>query len=135
VLEVQTPVLVPQPLTHPRTLARAWWQKRPKGTYYGVPIAVGDTFVGVLDYVLPDGLPDAEEQEALRLLAAQAGIALRNATLYQSERGQAERIRALAAVHQRPSSALGLGGLLRRICATAAAPLRGRFLAVSAGRR
>jgi len=36
--------------------------------------------------VLPEGLPDAEEQEALRLLAAQAGIALRNAALYQTER-------------------------------------------------
>ena len=129
VFEAQTPVLVPQPLTHPRTLVRAWWQKRPKGTYFGVPIAVGDTFVGVLDYVLPDGLPDAEEQEALRLLAAQAGIALRNATLYQTERVQAERIRALAAVNQRLSSALDLDELLRGICESAAALIGVRFVA------
>jgi GAF domain-containing protein len=129
VFEAQTPVLVPQPLTHPRTLARDWWQKRPKGTYYGVPIAVGDTFVGVLDYVLPDGLPDAEEQEALRLLAAQAGIALRNAALYQTERVQAERIRALAAVNQRLSSALDLDELLRSICESAATLIGVRFVA------
>src|SRR5439155_1479062 len=120
VFEAQTPVLVPQPITHPRTLAPAWWQKRPKGTYYGVPIAVGDTFVGVLDYVLPEGLPDAEEQEALRLLAAQTGIALRNASLYQTERVQAERIRALATVNQRLSSALELDELLRTISESAA---------------
>jgi PAS domain S-box-containing protein len=129
VFEAQTPVLVPQPATHPGTLARAWWQKRPKGTYYGVPIAVGDTFVGVLDYVLPDGLPDAEEQEALRLLAAQAGIALRNAGLYQTERVQAERIRALAAVNQRLSSALDLDELLRTICESAASLIGVRFVA------
>src|SRR6266850_1109047 len=129
VFEAQTPVLVPQPLTHPRTLAPAWWQKRPKGTYYGVPIAVGDTFVGVLDYVLPEGLPDAEEQEALRLLAAQAGIALRNAALYQTERVQAERIRALAAVNQRLSSALDLDELLRAISESAASLVGVRFVA------
>jgi PAS domain S-box-containing protein len=129
VFEAQTPVLVPQPMTHPRTLAPEWWQKRPKGTYYGVPIAVGDTFVGVLDYVLPEGLPDAEEQEALRLLAAQAGIALRNATLYQTERVQAERIRALAAVNQRLSSALDLDELLRAISESAASLVGVRFVA------
>src|SRR5439155_1680398 len=104
-------------------------QKRPKGTYYGVPIAVGDTFVGVLDYVLPEGLPDAEEQEALRLLAAQAGIALRNASLYQTERVQAERIRALATVNQRLSSALELDELLRTISESAASLVGVRFVA------
>src|SRR5205814_1820620 len=129
VFEAQTPVLVPQPLTHPRSIARDWWQKRPKGTYYGVPIAVGETFVGVLDYILPDGLPDAEEQEALRLLAAQAGIALRNAGLYQTERVQAERIRALAAVNQQMSSTLDLDELLRTICESAAALIGVRFVA------
>ncbi|PYO46010.1 MAG: hypothetical protein DMD84_27330, partial [Candidatus Rokuibacteriota bacterium] len=129
VFEAQTPVLVPQPMIHPRTLAPEWWQKRPKGTYYGVPIAVGDTFVGVLDYVLPEGLPDAEEQEALRLLAAQAGIALRNAALYQTERVQAERIRALAAVNQRLSSALDLDELLRAISESAASLVGVRFVA------
>src|SRR6185503_6223327 len=92
------------PLQHPRTMTPAWWSRRPRATYYGVPIDVGDTFVGVLDYVLPEGLPDAEEQEALRLLSAQAGVAIRNARLYQAERVQAERVRALATVNQRISS-------------------------------
>jgi signal transduction histidine kinase len=129
VFEAQTPVLVPQPQTHPRTLAPEWWKKRPRGTYYGVPINVGDTLMGVLDYVLPEGLPDAEEQEALRLLAAQAGIALRNAALYQTARVQAERIRALAAVNQRLSSALDLDELLRTISESAASLLGVRFVA------
>ncbi len=98
VFEAQTPVLVPQPQTHPRTLVPAWWKKRPRGTYYGVPINVGETFMGVLDYVLAEGLPDAEEQEALRLLAAQAGIALRNAQLYREAQRRRDVAETLARV-------------------------------------
>ncbi|HTO13287.1 MAG TPA: GAF domain-containing protein [Candidatus Binatia bacterium] len=120
VVEQHQPVLVPQPITHPRTIARAWWERRPRAAYYGVPIDVGETFVGVLDYIVPDGLPDREEQEAMRLLAAQAGVALRNAHLYQAERVQAERVRALAAVNQRISSSLELDELLRMISESAA---------------
>jgi len=114
------PVLIPQPALHPKTIARDWWLKRPKSSYYGVPISVGDTFVGVLDYILPDELPDPEEQEALRLLAAQAGVAIRNAGLYQAERGQAERIRLLATINQRLSSDLVIDALLKTITESAA---------------
>ncbi|HEY2996051.1 MAG TPA: GAF domain-containing protein [Methylomirabilota bacterium] len=120
VVEQHEPVLVPQPITHPRTIARGWWERRPRAAYYGVPIDVGETFVGVLDYIVPDGLPDPEEQEAMRLLAAQAGVAIRNAHLYQAERVQAERVRALAAVNQRISSSLELDELLRTISESAA---------------
>ena len=120
VVEARAPVLIPQPRLHPRMVSREWWARRPAATYYGVPINVGDTFVGVLDYILPEGLPDAEEQEALRLLAAQAGIAIRNASLYQAERVQAERIRTLAGVNQRLSGALELDDLLRTISEFAA---------------
>ena len=89
VVEEHQPVLIAQPRLHSRTLVPAWWERRPRATYYGVPIDVGGTFVGVLDYVLPEGQPDAEEQEALRLLAAQAGVALRNANLYRdAQRGR-----------------------------------------------
>ena len=89
VVEQHQPVLIPQPLLHPRTLMPTWWERRPRATYYGVPIDAGETFVGVLDYVLPEGLPDGEEQEALRLLAAQAGVAMRNAHLYRAaQRGR-----------------------------------------------
>jgi PAS domain S-box-containing protein len=128
VVDEHRPVLIPQPLQHPRTLAPAWWERRPRATYYGVPIDVGDTFVGVLDYILPEGLPDAEEQEALRLLAAQAGVAIRNARLYQAERVQAERVRALATVNQRISSALELDVLLRTISESAAQLTGVRFV-------
>ncbi|HEU5320931.1 MAG TPA: GAF domain-containing protein [Methylomirabilota bacterium] len=127
VAERHAPVLIAEPTSHPRTLRPDWWSQRPRATYYGVPIAVGDTFVGVLDYILPEGLPGQEEQEALNLLAAQAGVAIRNAGLYQAERTQAERVRALAAVNQRMSSALDLDPLLQTISASAAQLAHVRF--------
>jgi PAS domain S-box-containing protein len=120
VVEGHQPVLIPQPASHPRTMSRDWWLQRPKSTYYGVPIDVGDSFVGVLDYILPEGLPDPEEQDALRLLAAQAGVAIRNAGLYQAERAQAARIFALATINQRMSGALEIDELLRMISESAA---------------
>jgi len=120
VFELRAPVLVADPQHHPRSLLAAWWRERPSATYYGVPITSGDAFVGVLNYVALDGLPDAEEQEALRLLAAHAGVAIRNAGLFQTERLQAERIRALTTVNRRISSALQLDELLRTICESAA---------------
>ena len=128
VAELRRPVLVTEPEHHPRTLVREWWRSRPGSTYYGLPVAVGDTLVGVLDHVLPEGVPGEEEQEALRLLAAQAGVIIRNARLYQAERGQAARIRALAAINHRISGTLDLDDLLRTISASAAQLLGARFV-------
>ncbi len=120
VAEQRSPVLVAEPAAHPRTLVPAWWRARPGASYYGVPVFAGETLVGVLDYVFPEGTPAEEDQEAVRLLAAHAGIAIRNAMLYQAERMQAERLGALAAINQRISSSLDLDDLLRLIAESAA---------------
>ncbi len=106
VFERRQPVLVENPHSHPRALAPNWWQARPRATYFGAPIMVGEVLLGVLDYVTTEGPPDSEAQEALRLLTAYAGIAIRNASLYQAERSQAARVAALAGINQRISSAL-----------------------------
>ena len=62
VFERRAPVVVEQPLAHPRTCTPEWWRDRPRASYFGVPILVGDSFVGILDYIVPDGIPDPEEQ-------------------------------------------------------------------------
>jgi len=129
VVERRLPVLIAEPLTHPRTLAHDWWRERPSASYCGVPIVVGETFVGVLDYILPTGPPDREEQEVLQLLAGQAGVAIRNAGLYQAQRAQTERTRTLAAINQRISGALDLDELLRMISTSAAQLTGARFVA------
>jgi len=120
VVEERQPVLVEDPASHARALRPEWWRQRPGATYYGVPVATGDVFAGVLGYVSPQGTPTLEVQEVLRLLAAQAAVAIGNASLFQAERMQAARIRALAAVNRRISSALDLDDLLRRISVLAA---------------
>jgi PAS domain S-box-containing protein len=119
VAEQRQPLLVAEPATHPRARAVEWWRQRAGASYYGVPILVGDALVGVLDYIVPDGVPDREEQDALTLLAAHAGVAIRNAALYQAEHVHAARIHALAAVNQRVSSTLDLDELLRVIAENA----------------
>src|SRR5439155_7453751 len=129
VAEERQAVLVPEPLSHPRTLSPHWWRERPRASYYGVPIMVGDSLVGVLDYIVPEGVPDREEQEALNLLAAHAGVAIRNASLYQAEHVQGTRIRSLAAVNQRISSTLDVPALLRTIAESAAQLTGVRFVA------
>src|SRR5207247_2319536 len=83
VVETRRPVLVIDPVSDQRTLAPAWWRRRPNATYYGVPVATGEAFAGVLGYVSPHGPPPLEVQEVLRLLAAQAAVAVSNAALYQ----------------------------------------------------
>ena len=59
------------------------------------------------------------ESRPLNLLAAHAGVAIRNASLYQAEYVQGARIRALAAVNRRISSTLDLDELLRSIAESA----------------
>jgi GAF domain-containing protein/ActR/RegA family two-component response regulator len=122
-------VLVPEPLKDPSTLSPEWWRERPGASYYGVPIMVADTLVGVLDFIVPEGVPDREEQEALNLLAAHAGVALRNAALYQAEHVQSTRIRALAGINRGISSTLDLDELLGKITASAAQLTGVRFAA------
>jgi PAS domain S-box-containing protein len=120
VVERRAPVLVSEPVRHPRVLAPDWWRQRPTASYYGVPILAGDLFLGVLSYIAPAGAPEHEEQEVLGLLAAQAGLAIRNASLYQRERVQSDRIRALAAINQRISRTLELDEPLQTIAEQAA---------------
>ena len=83
----------------------------------------------MLDFIVPEGVPDREEQEALNLLAAHAGVALRNASLYQAEHVQSVRIRALAGINQGISSTLDLDELLGKIAASAAQLTGVRFAA------
>ena len=127
VVETRRPVLVIDPVSDQHTLAPEWWRQRPDATYYGVPVATGEAFAGVLGYVSPHGPPSLEVQEVLRLLAAQAAVAVSNAALYGAERRQAARIRALAAVNRRISSALDLDDLLRQISVLAAELTGTRF--------
>jgi signal transduction histidine kinase/ActR/RegA family two-component response regulator len=108
VVSERRPVLVRDPATHPRTQVPDWWRTRPTAAYSGMPIIAGEDLVGVLSSIFPAGAPDNEQEEALRLLAAQAGIAIRNAALFQGERAQAARVGALARLGRELAASLDL---------------------------
>jgi signal transduction histidine kinase/CheY-like chemotaxis protein len=122
------PVLVASPATHPGALVPDWWRARPAATYYGVPIVATDTVLGVLGCILPSREPSLEEQEMLQLVAAHAGIAMRNAARYDTERQLADRIRGLAAINRRLSGTLELEALLATIAESAARIAGVRFV-------
>ena len=64
----------------------------------------------------------------MNLLSAHAGVAIRNASLYQAEHVQSTRIRALAAVNQGISSTLDLDLVLKTITESAAQLTGVRFV-------
>ena len=85
------------------------------------PLAAGGRILGALVvHYWRERTFGAEEVAALEFLAEQAAIAIRNASRYEAEHGQATRIRALTDVNRRISSALELDGLLRTISESAA---------------
>jgi PAS domain S-box-containing protein len=92
------------------------------------PLAVKDRILGALVvHYWTERTFGNDETAALEFLAKQAGIAIRNASLYEAEHAEATRIRALTSVNRRISSALELDALLRTI-SDAAADLTGAKL-------
>jgi PAS domain S-box-containing protein len=108
VVETRAPVLVSDPAAHPRAMRPDWWRDRPGASYYGVPIFSGDALVGVLSYIALEGAPHDEDQEALRLLAAYAGIAIGNASLYRETERRREVAEGLARVAREVTGSLDL---------------------------
>ncbi|HKQ63670.1 MAG TPA: GAF domain-containing protein [Methylomirabilota bacterium] len=85
------------------------------------PLAVKDRILGALVvHYWTERTFGSDETAALEFLAKQAGIAIRNASLYEAEHAEATRIRALTNVNRRISSALELDALLRTISDSAA---------------
>ena len=85
------------------------------------PLTVKDRILGALVvHYWTERTFGSDETAALEFLAKQAGIAIRNASLYEAEHAEATRIRALTNVNRRISSALELDALLRTISDSAA---------------
>jgi GAF domain-containing protein/CheY-like chemotaxis protein len=85
------PLEIPDVLDDPRVLGRAWWRAHGLRSFFGMPIFQRDAVRGVL--VLAGPQPFRFGPDDLTLLesfAGQAGVAMRNAELYQ-EREQAYR--------------------------------------------
>lgn len=84
--------------------------------YMGVPLIVGDDFVGTLELgsLLPDQF-QGEDMNLLHLLSGQAAIAIRNARLHQQEERRATELAGLAQLTQAFSSSQDARNLFARL--------------------
>jgi PAS domain S-box-containing protein len=80
------PLLLPDLSLEPRIpqLTRSWWSGLGVQAVYGVPVQVGQQLLAILGVGLRDASALTDDTRAvIQMLADQAAIALRNATLYQ----------------------------------------------------
>ncbi|MGZ4335668.1 MAG: sensor histidine kinase [Gaiellaceae bacterium] len=86
----------------------------PMGSFLGVPIMLRGTAFGNLYLTEKHGGAEfsVEDEEIVRLLAAQAGVAIENARLYESSRGWSLQLEALNEVSEALVAEVGLSELL-----------------------
>jgi GAF domain-containing protein/CheY-like chemotaxis protein len=89
----------------------------PSASYLGVPIFAGDRAIGVISVqsLTERGRFGEADQRLLSTLAANVGVAIQNARLYQEAQRQAGEMSALAEVSAEISAMLDLGPVLERI--------------------
>jgi PAS domain S-box-containing protein len=84
--------------------------------YIGAPLLVGDKFIGTLEagQLAPDSFGQ-HDVDMLQLLAGQAGIAIRNAILYEAEQRRAAELAGLANLAQAISGSQTLKDLFEKL--------------------
>jgi PAS domain S-box-containing protein len=85
VARTRGPISLPDAFTERETRAADWLRTHGLSTFYGVPITLDDSLLGVL--ALAGRLPfqlTPDEHDLLGTFAAQAAVAIRNARLYQN---------------------------------------------------
>ena len=89
----------------------------PSRSYLGVPIVVGEQAVGVISVqsTREEGRFGDSDAGLLSTIAANAGIAIRNAQLYEETRRRGDEMAALAEVAREFSSAVDMATVLQRI--------------------
>ncbi|MFZ5820255.1 MAG: GAF domain-containing protein [Chloroflexota bacterium] len=85
-------------------------------SYIGAPLLIGDKFVGTLEagHLTPDGFGQ-HDVDLLQLLAGQAGVAIRNALLYDAEQRRAAELAGLANLAQAISDSQNLKDLFEKL--------------------
>jgi PAS domain S-box-containing protein len=89
----------------------------PSRSYLGVPIVVGEEAIGVISVqsTREEGRFGESDAGLLSTIAANVGIAIRNAQLYEETRRRGDEMAALAEVAREFSSAVDMATVLERI--------------------
>ncbi len=128
VAQTRKPLLVLDAPADPRAQP---WSNAEFPVYYGVPIEVGETLLGVLNVAFPAGEPPTdEEQEIIDALAGHAAVALRNARLLAESEARRRSAEAIAEVGHALSQTLDpdavgkqIAGTIRTLLGTVASAL------------
>jgi PAS domain S-box-containing protein len=89
----------------------------PAESYLGVPIMAGDTAIGVISVQssVHQGRFGEADVRLLSTIAANVGVAIQNAQLYEETRRRGDEMAALAQVGRELSTRVDLAGVLERI--------------------
>jgi len=113
ILESREPLLINQSLEDQDVA----FLGTPSRSYLGVPIVVGDEAIGVISVqsTQQEGRFGEADAHLLATIAANVGIAIRNAQLYEESRRRGDEMAALAEVGRELSTAVELAAVLERI--------------------
>ncbi len=117
------PVITADSAADPRLIPehRAAIRDERTGSLMCLPISVGDRIVGTLHIFRERGYRFNEDAQRIAMsLADQAGIAIENARLYETQRSRTARLRTLARLNQLISSSLDIASVLADIARAAA---------------
>lgn len=120
IIEDNQAVLLSNYAQHPK--ARADWVAAGVHAFLGVPVVVGEDRLGVLGlfHLNPDSQFSARDLELAEAVGRQAGIAIQNARLFETERRRVAALTALNKTSLDLSAELDLNTLLRTVVERAA---------------
>ncbi|HEU5102132.1 MAG TPA: GAF domain-containing protein [Roseiflexaceae bacterium] len=131
IIQTRQPLLLNRPESQPAEAAGA-----PLGTparsFLGVPIIVGDDPIGVISVqnIEREGVFGEADVRLLTTIAANVGVAIQNARLYEEARRRANEMAALAEIGHDIATTVDLEPVLERIIAKAKQLLRVRDIAL-----
>ncbi|GAB4503924.1 MAG: hypothetical protein Fur0043_09170 [Anaerolineales bacterium] len=121
VLAEQKTQFVPNVSLGRNDMAGEWAENGAIYSYVGIPLLVSNRLIGVLEAgrLVTDGF-NQQDVDLLQLLAGQAGVALRNAILFEAEQRRAAELAGLANLGQALSSGQNIKELFERLVSSIA---------------
>lgn len=112
----RTPLLVSDIESRPELRREVESVSTPMRSFIGIPLIVGNEFIGTLELgSMAPGAFREEDLDLVRLLSGQAAIAVHNALLYRMEQHRTAELSGLAQLAQAFSSVRDPGGLFTRL--------------------
>ena len=132
IIQTRQPLLLNRAALEQQAVAGVTPLGTPARSFLGVPIITGDELIGVISVqnTERDGVFSAADLRLLTTIAANVGVAIQNARLYEEARRRANEMAALAEIGHDIATTVDLEPVLERIVAQAKQLLRVRDIAL-----